>query len=185
LQQVISNLRIEIVIVDSKAEEFRKESSRFSAASAAAVDAPDMLRRAAEYEEKAKIEIGKREALRQSQDSLEAQLAQFRAVMVQADSEAAEIRKAIIETTHAAENAIKSHEILEKQVRDEMGKMMSDWSSKLERNKKAIDVIDEIHSNCDAINKLIESENESKDVISNLITEMIVKLQNLQTNINL
>jgi len=184
LQQVISNMRNEIVIVDSKAEEYRKESSRFTSASSGAVDASEMLRRTAEFEEKAKEEILKREALRQSQDSLEAQLAQYRSIIVQAESEAAETRKAIIETTNAAENGVASHNALEKQLREEMGKMLTNWTSKLQRNKKAADIVSEIHGNCDAINKLIGTENEEKDLISNLITEMISKLQKLQTNIN-
>jgi hypothetical protein len=183
LQNVITKMRNEIVSVDSKAEEYRKESSRFSAAAAGAVDSAEMLRRAAEFEAKAKDEISKREALRQSQDSLEAQLAQYRAVMVQAESEAAEARKAIIETTHAAENATKSHEELEKRLREDFDKMLLDWKGKLQKNNKAVDIVKEIHANCDAINKLIEGENEHKDAICAMITETIDRLQKLQSNI--
>ena len=183
LQQVITNMRNEIVHVDSKAEEHRRESSRFSAAAAGAVDSAEMLRRATEFEEKAKEEIVKREALRQSQDSLEAQLAEYRSAMVKAESEAAEARKAIIETTHAAENATKSHEELEKRLREDFDKMLADWKGKLDRNKKAIDVVKEIHLNCEFINKLIEAENEQKDVLCGIIGEVVEKLQKLQANL--
>lgn len=180
LQNVISKMREEMVSVDSKAEEFRKESSRFTAAASGAVDPDLMLQRATENETKAKEEITKREALRQSQDSLEAQLEGFRKVMVLAETGANETRKSINETLAALAVAEKQHQELEARMRAEMSKAMTQWSSKIDRSKDQLAQVGSIMSRFKEINAMTETENEQKDLLATIIGDLVMKLQRLQ-----
>jgi hypothetical protein len=180
LQQVISNMRVELSNVDSRAEEFRNDSSRFTTAAGGAVNPDDLLAKAKEMEIKAKEEIAKREALRQSQDSLESQLSHARASIVEAESRAAELRKSISESQSAIKEAETHHAELEKMLRGEMDTLLTSWNDKLANNNASLAIIDSIVKNCDAINKLIASENEQKDEVSAIIASVVQQLQSLQ-----
>ena len=177
LQSVISKMREEIVQVDEKAESFRTESSRFVAASSVAVDGALMLQRAAEAEAAAKEQITIRETLRQSQDSLESQLAEYRGEIVRENSQGSLLRKAVSETKETLATAEKHHEGIETRLKEEMGRIVSNWTSKMARNKCSLLMISEIFSNFNMISKLIESENEGKDMVIQIIGELVLKLQ--------
>ena len=183
LQQVVTKMRQEIMSVDSRAEEFRKESSRFSAAAAGAVDSDLMIQRAQEAEANAKQEIAKREALRQSQDSLESQLETVRRRIVKAETDANETRKAIAETSNALTQAERMHKELEDRFRSELTKTVLQWNEKLNHSENQLSLIRIILASFDDINKLIATENEQKDLIVALISDLIKKLQSVQTSI--
>lgn len=184
LQQIVSKMRLEIMNVDSHAEELRKESSRFSAAAAGAVDPDLMLQRAADCEEKAKAEIAKREALRQSQDSLEAQLEVVRKNIVKAETQATETRKAIAETSSALGAGEELHKALEERFRGDFEKTVSQWQATISETNNQLAAMATIFSNIDCINKMIATENDQKDLLVSVIGDLVLKLQTLQSSLS-
>jgi chromosome segregation ATPase len=183
LQQVISKMRDEIVAVDSKAEEFRRESSRFASAAGGAVDPALMLQRASEAEKNAKEEIAKREALRQSQDSLEAQLEAMRNSLVKAELAASETRKSIAETVANVEMGERAHAELEGRFKAEFTKAVSGWTDKLNGTAKSLTAVADIVAQFNDINALIAEENEQKDLLGTVIGDLVSKLQRLQMSL--
>ena len=183
LQQVLTSMRQEIVAVDAKAEEYRKESSRFSGAAAGAVDPELMLQRAQEFESKAKEEIARREALRQSQDSLEVQLDSARKAIVEAETEASQTRRIIAEARANVAEGEKMHIEVETRLQGEMKKAISQWNSRIGKTSEQLGAVEKIVSNFNDINKLIETENEQKDVLLNVIGDLLTKLQKLQSSL--
>jgi chromosome segregation ATPase len=183
LQQVVSKMREEIMKVDANAEEFRKESSRFSAAASGAVDPELMLQRASEAEAKAKAEIGKREALRQSQDSLETQLENVRKITVKAETDANTIRRALAETNSALDQGEKLHKDLQDRFSAELGKSLSQWSGALKSSSDNMSSLALILQRFDQINSMILTEKEQKGLLRNVIGDLVNKLQRLQTNL--
>lgn len=183
LQQVLTNMREEIVAVDSRAEEFRKESSRFTAAAAGAVDPELMLQRANEFETKAKDEITRREALRQSQDSLESQLEAARKAVVEAETEASQTRRIIAETMQNVAQGDKMHAELEDRFRGELKRAIGQWNEKMTRTQNQLSSVEAIVANFNEINTLVETENEHKDFLVGIIGDLITKLQRLQTDL--
>lgn len=184
LQQIVSKMRLEIMNVDSHAEEFRKESSRFSAAAAGALDPDLMLQRAADCEEKAKAEIAKREALRQSQDSLEAQLEVVRKNIVKAETQATETRKAIADTSGALVDGEQLHKALEERFRSDFEKTVLQWQATLSETNNQLAAMATIFSNIDCINKMIATENDQKDLLVAVIGDLVSKLQTLQSSLS-
>jgi hypothetical protein len=183
LQQVLTNMRGEIVTVDARAEEFRRESSRFSAAAGGAVDPELMLKRAQEYEAKAKEEITKREALRQSQDSLEAQLEAARKAIVEAETEASQTRRIIAETMHNVAQGERMHAELEDRFKAELKKATSQWNERIGKTGKQLTTVEDIIGNFNDINRLIETENEQKDVLLGVIGDLVEKLKRLESSL--
>ena len=183
MQQIVSKMREEITLVDSKAEEFRKESSRFSSASAGAVDPDAMLAKARECEKQAKDEIAKREALRQSQDSLEAQLEGARQIIVRAETSASETRKTIAETMLAVAEGERMHAELEGRFKAELAKAVEAWNANLSKSRDQLAAVGGILKSFDSINKMMATENDQKDVLVGIIGELVVKLQRLQANL--
>ncbi len=183
LQQVLTSMRQEIVAVDAKAEEYRKESSRFSGAAAGAVDSQAMLQKAQDCESKAKEEIAKREALRQSQDSLEAQLDEARKAMVVAETEASQTRKVIADAKLNVAQGEKMHAEVEGRLRAELKRAIIGWNGKLENTREQLVAVENIVHNFNDINRLIETENEHKDILLNVIGALIEKLQRLQNSL--
>ena len=183
LQQIISKMREEIVTVDSKAELLRKESSRFSSAAGGAVDPELMLQRAAEAEKSAKEEIAKREALRQSQDSLESQLESVRAAVVKAELEASQTRKVIAETLANVEQGERAHAELESRFKAEFSKAVTGWTERLNVTEKHLGSVSEIVTHFNDINALIAEENEQKDLLASVIGDLVSKLQRLQMSL--
>jgi hypothetical protein len=180
LQNVITKMREEIVAVDSRAEEYRRESSRFSSAANGAVDPELMLSRANESELKAKEEIIKREALRQSQDSLENQLEGARRVLVRAETDATGIRKSIAETTANLTVAEQQHRELESRMKLELYKATCQWKNKLSLNQDQLELVGTIVRTFNKVNDMIGTENEQKDLLVSVIGELVLKLQKLQ-----
>lgn len=183
LQQVLTNMRQEIVTADSKAEEFRRESSRFSTAAGGAVDPDLMLKRAEEFEAKAKEQVAKREALRHSQDSLELQLDSARKAIVEAEVEAAQTRKIIAETVQNVAQGERMHAELEERFKTELGVTLNQWNGKISKTAEQLASVQDIVGNFNDINRLIETENEQKDVLLGVIADLLVKLQSLQTSL--
>ena len=183
LQQVLTSMRQEIVAVDAKAEEYRKESSRFSGAAAGAVDPQAMLQKAQDCESKAKEEIAKREALRQSQDSLEAQLDDARKAMVVAETEASQTRKVIADAKVNVAQGEKMHAEVEGRLRADLKRALVGWNGKIAKTREQLVAVENIVHNFNDINKLIETENEHKDILLNVIGTLIEKLQRLQNSL--
>ena len=181
LQQVLTNMREEIVAVDSRAEEYRRESSRFTAAAAGAMDPELMLQRAAECEAKAKEEVARREVLRQSQDSLEAQLDAARSAVVEAETEASQTRRIIAETMQNVHQGEKLHSQLESQFRGELKHAVTQWNERIAKTQNQLSSVESIVASFNEINAIVETENDQKDLLLGIIGDLTKQLGRMES----